>query len=55
MASGGVYTGRKKGTTKRKPERGGELCGTGMTLPEIAQALGINPRTISRYLKRESA
>jgi predicted transcriptional regulator len=33
------------------PERARELRGKGMTLPEIAQALGVNQRTVSRYLK----
>jgi IS30 family transposase len=27
----------------------------GMTLPEIAQALSVDKRTVSRYLKRGSA
>jgi DNA invertase Pin-like site-specific DNA recombinase len=47
----GVYQGRQRGTTKAKPERARELRARGMTLPEIAQALGVDPRTISRYLK----
>jgi DNA invertase Pin-like site-specific DNA recombinase len=47
----GVYKGRKRGTTKGKPERARELRGKGMKLSEIAQALGVDRRTVSRYLK----
>ena len=47
----GVYKGRKKGTTKGKPERARELRARGMTLNEIAQAIGVDRRTIGRYLK----
>ena len=48
----GVYKGRKPGATKARPQRARELRATGMTLPEIAQALSVNKRTVSRYLKR---
>jgi DNA invertase Pin-like site-specific DNA recombinase len=51
----GAYKGRKPGTTKANPQRARELRKKGMTLPEIAQAQGVNKRTISRYLKRDSA
>ena len=51
----GVYKGRKPGATKAKPQRARELRAKGMKLPEIAQALNVNKRTVSRYLKRGSA
>lgn len=51
----GVYKGRKPGATKAKPQRARELRDKGMTLPEIAQALTVDKRTVSRYLKRGSA
>jgi DNA invertase Pin-like site-specific DNA recombinase len=51
----GVYKGRKRGTTKAKPQRARELRGKGMTLSEVAQALNVDRRTVSRYLKRGSA
>jgi hypothetical protein len=38
-----------------KPERAKELRAKGMTLPEIAPALGVDPRTNSRYIKKDSA
>jgi len=46
----GVYTGRKPGTTKGKPERAVELKGKGLTVPEIATALGVSERTVFRYV-----
>jgi DNA invertase Pin-like site-specific DNA recombinase len=46
----GVYTGRKAGTTKAKPERARELRNRGLTGPEIATALGCSLRTVFRYL-----
>jgi DNA invertase Pin-like site-specific DNA recombinase len=51
----GVYRGRKLGATKAKPQRARELRDKGMTLPEIAQALNVDKRTVSRYLKRDFA
>ena len=51
----GIYKGRKLGVTKAKPQRARELRDKGMTLPEIAQALSVDKRTVSRYLKRGSA
>jgi DNA invertase Pin-like site-specific DNA recombinase len=51
----GVYKGRKPGATKAKPQRARELRDKGMTLPEIGQALNVDKRTVSRYLKRGSA
>ena len=47
----GAFKGRKRGATKAKPQRARELRDKGMTLPEIAQALSVNKRTVSRYLK----
>jgi DNA invertase Pin-like site-specific DNA recombinase len=51
----GVYKGRKPGATKAKPQRARELRDKGMTLPEIAQVLHIDKRTVSRYLQQGSA
>jgi DNA invertase Pin-like site-specific DNA recombinase len=51
----GVYKGRKHGATKTNPKRARELRDKGMTLLEIAQALSVDKRTVSRYLKRGSA
>jgi predicted transcriptional regulator len=50
--SQGVYTGRKKGTPKAKPERAWELRDQGLTKPEIARALGVSAQTVWRYLKQ---
>jgi DNA invertase Pin-like site-specific DNA recombinase len=51
----GVYTGRRKGSTKAKPKRAVELRDNGMTAPEIANALGISERTVFRYLEKKAA
>ena len=51
----GVYKGRKRGTFKARPERARELRKKGMTLSEIAQALNVDRRTVTRYLKEGSA
>jgi DNA invertase Pin-like site-specific DNA recombinase len=51
----GVYKGRKHGTFKARPERARELRKKGMTLSEIAQALNVDRRTVTRYLKKDSA
>lgn len=48
--SKGIYQGRLKGTTKAKPTRAKELRNRGLTVPEIANALGISQRTVFRYL-----
>lgn len=46
----GAYIGRRKGTTKGKPERARQLWGKGLAAAEIATALGISERTVWRYL-----
>lgn len=51
----GVYTGRKKGTTKGKPQRAIELRNTGLTVKEISHAMNISERTVFRYLGKEAA
>jgi DNA invertase Pin-like site-specific DNA recombinase len=47
----GVYTGRKQGTTKGKPERAKQLRKQGLTFPEIANAMNISESTAKRYVK----
>jgi len=47
----GVYKGRKKGTTKAPPSRAMELRQRGLTVAEVAHALGTTKRTVERYLK----
>ena len=46
----GVYRGRLRGTTKARPTRAQALRARGCTVPEIATALGVSPRTVFRYL-----
>jgi DNA invertase Pin-like site-specific DNA recombinase len=46
----GVYLGRKAGTTKAKPARAQELRRKGLTVPEIADAMGLSQRTVFNYL-----
>ena len=46
----GVYLGRRAGTSKVKPSRAHELREKGLTVPEIATALGVSQRTVFRYL-----
>ncbi len=46
----GAYKGRKKGTTKARPARARELREQGLTGEEIASALGVTRRTVTRYL-----
>ena len=43
----GVYRGRDQGSTKAPPSRARELRGRGLTVQEIATALGISRRTAS--------
>src|SRR4051794_41064048 len=47
----GAYTGRRKGTTRAEPERARALRAQGLTVPEIAQALGVKERTVFNYLR----
>ena len=47
----GSYKGRKKGTTKSKPDRAKELRDKGLTVAEIGQALGVSERTAFRYFE----
>jgi DNA-binding NarL/FixJ family response regulator len=47
----GIYKGWRKGTTKADPTRAKQLRAKGLTVAEIAQALGTNKRTVQRYLK----
>jgi len=46
----GVYTGRRPGTTKATPARAKALRKQKLTVPEIAQALGVKERTVYNYL-----
>ena len=46
----GVYLGRKPGTTKAKPERARALRKRGLTIDEVATAIGVSRRTAHRYL-----
>ena len=46
----GVYRVREQGTTKAPPSRAQELRGRGLTVQEIAKALGVSRRTALRYL-----
>ena len=47
----GVYTGRKKGTTKAKPARAKALREQGLNNGEIAAALNVTERTVRNYLQ----
>ena len=47
----GVYTGRQRGTTKAAPVRARALRKQGLTVPEIANALGVKERTVYYYLR----
>ncbi len=50
----GVYRGRKKGTYKASAQRAKALRAKGLTLQEIAAALGVSRSTIVNYLYAES-
>ena len=51
----GVYHGRQKGTTKAQPQRAAILRQRGLTVLEIATALGVSERTVFRYLLAANA
>jgi DNA invertase Pin-like site-specific DNA recombinase len=51
----GIYFGRKKGTTKSKPERVSELRAKGLKDSEIAASLGISRSTVQRYLRQAAS
>lgn len=51
----GIYLGRKKGTTKAKPNRAPELRRRGLNDAEIANAMGTSIRTVQRYLRAAEA
>jgi DNA invertase Pin-like site-specific DNA recombinase len=46
----GVYVGRRKGSTKAKPDRAKQLRASGLTASEIATSLGVSQRSVHRYL-----
>jgi len=48
----GIYTGRKFGKTKAPPARARALRKQGLTVSEIAQALGVEERTVFNYLSK---
>lgn len=48
----GVYAGRKPGTTKAAPSRALALKKQGLTVAEIAKALGVRERTVYHYLSQ---
>lgn len=50
---GGVYKGRKPGTTKGNPSRAQKLRDKGLTHYEIATALGVSRGTVIRYLQQK--
>jgi hypothetical protein len=48
-----VYRGRKSGTTNGKPDRAIELNAKGLTVGEVATALGVTELTVFRYVGME--
>ena len=51
----GVYRGRQRDTTKAQPRRARGLRSRGLTVEEIATALGVSRRTAFRYLAKAPA
>lgn len=51
----GAYRGRKPGATKAKPTRAATLRAQGLTIGEVAQAMGVSERTAQRYLASAEA
>jgi DNA invertase Pin-like site-specific DNA recombinase len=51
----GVYHGRQQGTTKAQPQRAATLRQRGLTVLEIATALGVSESMVFRYLMAASA
>lgn len=51
----GAYPGRQRGTTKAAPARALALRRHGLTVAEIARALGVQERTAYNYLKTAKA
>jgi len=47
----GVYTGRRKGSVVADPTRARALKRKGLKVAEIAEALGVSPATVFRYLR----
>ena len=48
----GKFTGRRKGTTKKRPKRAKDLRKQGLKIPEIANVMNISVSTVNRYLKQ---
>jgi DNA invertase Pin-like site-specific DNA recombinase len=51
----GKYPGRRKGTTKAKPQRALKLKERGLTASEIAKSLGVSRNTVFRYFREAQA
>ena len=47
----GKFTGRKKGTTKKRPKRAKDLRKQGLKIPEIANVMNVSVATVNRYLR----
>lgn len=47
----GVYRGRKAGSTKGQPETARRMKGQGLSVGEIAGAMGVSAMTVRRYLR----